>query len=74
MVLDGGFGTMVQRYGLKEEDFRGYRYRDIPGMLLGNNEMLNLTRPDVVSYIVPMSGPVWTYLRPILSRPIPFHR
>lgn len=51
MVLDGGFGTMVQRYGLKEEDFRGYRYRDIPGMMLGNNEMLCLTRPDVVSDI-----------------------
>ena len=51
LVLDGGFGTMVQRYGLKEEDFRGYRYRDIPGMLLGNNEMLNLTRPDVVGDI-----------------------
>lgn len=51
LVLDGGFGTMVQRYGLTEEDFRGYRYRDIPGMLLGNNEMLNLTRPDVVSEI-----------------------
>ena len=49
LVLDGGFGTMVQRYGLKEEDFRGYRYRDIPGMMLGNNEMLCLTRPDVVS-------------------------
>jgi 5-methyltetrahydrofolate--homocysteine methyltransferase len=42
---------MVQRYGLKEEDFRGYRYRDIPGMMLGNNEMLCLTRPDVVSGI-----------------------
>lgn len=51
LVLDGGFGTMVQRYGLNEEDFRGYRYRDLPGMLLGNNEMLNLTRPDVVSEI-----------------------
>lgn len=51
LVLDGGFGTMVQRYGLTEEDFRGYRYRDIPGMLLGNNEILNLTRPDVVSEI-----------------------
>ena len=51
LVLDGGFGTMVQRYGLKEEDFRGYRYRDIPGMMLGNNEMLCLTRPDVVSDI-----------------------
>ena len=51
LVLDGGFGTMVQRYGLKEENFRGYRYRDIPGMMLGNNEMLCLTRPDVVSDI-----------------------
>lgn len=51
LVLDGGFGTMVQRYGLKEEDFRGYRYRDIPSMMLGNNEMLCLTRPDVVSDI-----------------------
>jgi 5-methyltetrahydrofolate--homocysteine methyltransferase len=51
LVLDGGFGTMVQRYGLKEEDFRGYRYRDIPGMMLGNNEMLCMTRPDVVSDI-----------------------
>ena len=51
LLLDGGFGTMVQRYGLKEEDFRGYRYRDIPGMMLGNNEILCLTRPDVVSGI-----------------------
>ena len=51
LVLDGGFGTMVQGYGLGEEDFRGYRYRDIPGMLTGNNEMLSLTRPDVVSEI-----------------------
>lgn len=51
LVLDGGFGTMVQGYGLGEEDFRGYRYRDIPGMLTGNNEMLSLTRPDVVGAI-----------------------
>lgn len=51
LILDGGFGTMVQRYSLKEEDFRGYRYRSLPGMLLGNNEMLNLTRPDIVAGI-----------------------
>lgn len=51
LVLDGAFGTMVQGYGLSEEDFRGYRYRRLPGMLLGNNEMLNLTRPDVVKGI-----------------------
>lgn len=51
LILDGAFGTMVQGYGLTEEDFRGYRYRHLPGMLLGNNEMLNLTRPDVVQAI-----------------------
>lgn len=51
LILDGGFGTMVQSFGLREEDFRGYRYRDAVGMLSGNNEMLNLTRPDVVSKI-----------------------
>lgn len=51
LILDGGFGTMVQNYRLKEEDFRGYRFRSLPGMLLGNNEMLNLTRPDIVSAI-----------------------
>ncbi len=51
LLLDGAFGTMVQGYGLSEDDFRGYRYRHIPGMLLGNNEMLNLTRPDVVKAI-----------------------
>lgn len=51
LVLDGAFGTMVQAYGLSEDDFRGYRYRHISGMLLGNNEILNLTRPDVVKEI-----------------------
>lgn len=51
LILDGAFGTMVQGYGLSEEDFRGYRYRHVTGMLLGNNEMLNLTRPDVVKEI-----------------------
>lgn len=50
-MLDGGFGTMVQTFSLGEQDFRGYRYRNMPGMLLGNNEMLTLTRPDVVSEI-----------------------
>ena len=50
-MLDGGFGTMVQTFNLGEQDFRGYRYRNMPGMLMGNNEMLTLTRPDVVSEI-----------------------
>lgn len=40
LVLDGGFGTMVQTFNLVEQDFRGYRYRNLPGMLLGNNEKI----------------------------------
>ena len=42
---------MIQQYALTEEDFRGYRYRKTPGLMKGNNDMLNITRPDVVSDI-----------------------
>ena len=48
LILDGAMGTMIQRYGLTEEDFRGERFRDVEGMMKGNNDMLNLTRPDVI--------------------------
>ena len=41
-------GTKIQTYGLSEEDFRGGRFSDIPGQLKGNNDMLSLTRPDVI--------------------------
>lgn len=51
LILDGAIGTMIQQYGLDEEDFRGYRYRMTPGLMKGNNDMLNITRPDVVSDI-----------------------
>lgn len=51
LILDGAMGTMIQKYKLLEEDFRGYRYRKAPGMMKGNNDMLNLTRPDVVEDI-----------------------
>ena len=44
-------GTMIQQYGLEEDDFRGYRYRNAEGMMKGNNDMLNLTRPDVIEDI-----------------------
>ena len=44
-------GTMIQQYGLEEDDFRGYRYRNVEGMMKGNNDMLNLTRPDVIEDI-----------------------
>ena len=51
LILDGAMGTMIQQYKLEEEDFRGYRYRKTPGMMKGNNDMLNITRPDVVTDI-----------------------
>ena len=51
LILDGAMGTMIQQYALTEEDFRGYRYRKTPGLMKGNNDMLNITRPDVVSDI-----------------------
>ena len=51
LVLDGAMGTEIQKYHLSEEDFRGNRYRDVKGQMKGNNDMLNLTRPDVISDI-----------------------
>lgn len=51
LVLDGAMGTMLQRYGLCEEDFRSHRFALHPHPLKGNNDLLVLTRPDVVSEI-----------------------
>jgi 5-methyltetrahydrofolate--homocysteine methyltransferase len=48
LVLDGATGTLIQRYGLSEADFRGERFRDHPRDLRGDNDLLTLTRPDVV--------------------------
>ncbi|WP_371419675.1 methionine synthase [Pantoea sp. CCBC3-3-1] len=51
MVLDGGMGTMIQRYRLSEKDFRGERFADWQSDLQGNNDLLVLTRPDVIGDI-----------------------
>ena len=51
LVFDGAMGTMVQSYNLKEEDFRGDRFNNHPKDLKGNNDLLCLTRPDVVGEI-----------------------
>ncbi|CAG0973560.1 partial Methionine synthase, partial [Myxococcaceae bacterium] len=51
LVLDGAMGTMVQRRGLDEADFRGERFRDHPRDQRGNNDLLVLTRPDVIREI-----------------------
>src|SRR5471030_3466535 len=51
LVIDGAMGTMIQRYELSEEDFRGERFRAHASDLKGNNDLLNLTRPDVIKAI-----------------------
>jgi 5-methyltetrahydrofolate--homocysteine methyltransferase len=51
LVLDGAMGTMVQRWKLSEADFRGTRFADHPVDLQGNNDLLVLTRPDVIRAI-----------------------
>ena len=48
LVLDGAMGTMIQSYGLTEMDFRGSRFADADIQMKGNNDMLNITRPDVI--------------------------
>src|ERR1035438_2713725 len=50
-VLDGAMGTMVQTYGLNEADFRGTRFAKHPHDLKGNNDLLSLTRPDIIEKI-----------------------
>ena len=51
LILDGAMGTMIQRLGLTEEDFRGERFTNLPGLQKGNNDLLCLTRPDVIADI-----------------------
>jgi 5-methyltetrahydrofolate--homocysteine methyltransferase len=51
LVLDGAMGTMIQRYDLTEEDFRNDSLRDHPKSLKGNNDLLSITRPDIITAI-----------------------
>ena len=51
LVLDGAMGTMIQRHTLVEEDFRGDRFRDHPSPLKGNNDLLSITRPEIIKEI-----------------------
>jgi methionine synthase I (cobalamin-dependent) len=51
LVLDGAMGTLIQEYLLSEADFRGARFRDHPRDLRGDNDLLSLTRPDIISAI-----------------------
>ena len=48
LILDGAMGTMIQKYHLSEEDFRGERFVEQPGQMKGNNDLLCLTAPHVI--------------------------
>jgi 5-methyltetrahydrofolate--homocysteine methyltransferase len=48
LVLDGAMGTMIQRLRLSEADYRGERFADWPSEVTGNNDLLSITRPEVV--------------------------
>src|SRR6266851_4081408 len=51
VIFDGSIGVLLQKQGLTEEDWRGERFRDHPKLLKNNVDILNLSRPDVVSRI-----------------------
>ncbi|HRN95269.1 MAG TPA: homocysteine S-methyltransferase family protein, partial [Chitinophagales bacterium] len=51
LVLDGAMGTMIQRYKLTEQDFRGKEFAQHSHDLKGNNDILNITRPDIIESI-----------------------
>ncbi|TDF81868.1 methionine synthase [Pseudomonas sp. H9] len=51
LILDGGMGTMIQSYRLEEHDYRGTRFADWPSDVKGNNDLLLLSRPDVIAAI-----------------------
>jgi 5-methyltetrahydrofolate--homocysteine methyltransferase len=48
LILDGAMGTMIQKYTLNEEDFRGERFKNVSQNLKGNNDLLSITRPDII--------------------------
>jgi 5-methyltetrahydrofolate--homocysteine methyltransferase len=51
LVIDGAMGTMIQRYKLKEEDYRGERFANFHKEIRGNNDLLNLTQPQIIEEI-----------------------
>jgi 5-methyltetrahydrofolate--homocysteine methyltransferase len=51
LILDGAMGTMIQRHTLEEEDFRGERFKNHSCLVKGNNDLLSITRPDIIEEI-----------------------
>src|SRR6185369_16875990 len=50
-IIDGAMGTMIQTYKLEEADYRGERFKDWPSDVKGNNDLLSLTRPEIIQEI-----------------------
>ena len=51
LVLDGAMGSLIQQYQLSDADYRGTQFKDFPHELKGNNDLLSITRPDVIKEI-----------------------
>ncbi|HEY2647825.1 MAG TPA: homocysteine S-methyltransferase family protein [Puia sp.] len=51
LIIDGAMGTMIQRYKLEEKDYRGKRFKDWASDVKGNNDLLSITRPDIIQAI-----------------------
>ena len=51
LVLDGAMGTMIQRYNPTEDDFRGQKFKNHTHDLKGNNDLLSITRPDIIKAV-----------------------
>ena len=51
LVLDGAMGTMIQRHKLDESDFKGEKFKSHPQSLNGNNDLLSITRPEIIKDI-----------------------
>ena len=48
LILDGAMGTMIQKHSLTENDFRGNEFRNINKLVKGNNDLLNITQPNLI--------------------------
>lgn len=73
LVMDGAMGTAIQELRLNEADFRGERFKDAASDLKGNNELLTLTRPEVIQKIhldyLLAGADIW---KPTPSQPTPY--
>ena len=53
LILDGAMGTMIQKHKLQENDYRGVEFRDHPKLQKGNNDLLSITKPEIIKEYSP---------------------